>query len=48
MVTADSRAWNDVLSKKVTAQKAFMMGQLKVRGNFVLLTKFDQMFNTIS
>ncbi|MDR2168295.1 MAG: SCP2 sterol-binding domain-containing protein [Clostridiales bacterium] len=48
IVTADSRAWNDVLSKKVTAQKAFMMGQLKVRGNFVLLTKFDQMFSTIS
>ena len=45
LITADTQAWNDILTKKITAQKAFMMGQVKVRGNFVLLTKFDQIFN---
>ncbi|MCL2854422.1 MAG: SCP2 sterol-binding domain-containing protein [Defluviitaleaceae bacterium] len=48
VVTADAKIWGDVLGKKLTAQKAFMMGQLKVRGNFVLLTKFDQLFNAVS
>ena len=44
LITADAKAWMDVLSGKHTAQRAFMMGLLKVRGNFQLLTKFDQAF----
>ncbi len=36
--------WKDVLSGLVTTQKAFMTGQLKVRGNFVLLPRFDTLF----
>jgi len=47
IVNADQKAWSDVLHKKTTAQKAFMMGQLKVRGNFVLLTRFDQIFSAV-
>lgn len=48
LVAVDAKVWREVLHKKITAQKAFMMGQLKVRGNFVLLTKFDQLFNALA
>ena len=45
-ILAESDIWKQVVKGKVTAQKAFMVGQLKVRGNFVLLSKFEQLFNT--
>lgn len=34
----------EILSKKMTYQKAFMLGKLKVKGNFALLPKLDQIF----
>ncbi len=43
-ILADSSVWLDVLKGKHTSQKAFMVGQLKVRGNFALLPKIDQLF----
>ena len=43
-ILTDSQTWKSVIKGKVTAQKAFMVGQLKVRGNFVLLAKFEQLF----
>ncbi len=43
-IYAQSSDWNDILSGKYTTQKGFMTGKLKVRGNFVLLSKFDQFF----
>ena len=44
VIMADSAMWLDVLNGKFTAQKAFMVGGLKVRGDFVLLSKFDNLF----
>lgn len=46
-IIADEDVWDNVLQGKTTAQKAFMVGQLKVRGNFVLLTKFESLFAPI-
>lgn len=43
-VIADAAIWMDVLNAKLTAQKAFMIGGLKVRGALALFTKFDTLF----
>ena len=44
IIIADTAIWMDVLQNKNTAQKAFMTGGIKVRGDFVLLSKFDTLF----
>jgi len=44
IIMADQAVWFDVLKGKNSAQKAFMIGGIKVRGDFVLLTKFDSLF----
>lgn len=36
-----------ILSKKITYQKAFMLGKLKVKGNFAILPKLDQIFKAL-
>lgn len=39
-----SEIMKDILRGKYSIQKAFMTGQLKVRGNFVLLSKLEQLY----
>lgn len=36
-----------LLGKKITYQKAFMLGKLKVKGNFSVLPKLDQIFKAL-
>ncbi len=43
-VASSTSVWKDILSGKISMQKAFMTGQVKVRGNFVLLSRFDNLF----
>jgi len=40
-------ALTEILSKKMTYQKSFMLGKLKVKGNFSILPKLDQIFTSI-
>lgn len=37
----------EILDKKITYQKAFMLGKLKVKGNFSVLPKLDQIFKAL-
>jgi putative sterol carrier protein len=47
-IISDASVWQDVLTGKSSAQKAFMIGKLKVRGNFVVLTKLEQFFKPMT
>lgn len=38
---------SEILAKKITYQKAFMLGKLKVKGNFAILPKLDQIFTSL-
>ncbi|WP_250277869.1 SCP2 sterol-binding domain-containing protein [[Clostridium] colinum] len=46
-IISDSIVWEEVLEGKCTLQKAFMLGRLKVKGNFVIISKFEQFFKII-
>lgn len=46
-IISDSSVWEEVLSGKSTLQRAFMLGRLKVKGNFVIISKFEQFFKII-
>ncbi len=43
-ILSSDEVWKQIIKGTLTTQRAFMTGQLKVRGNFVLLSKFDLIF----
>ena len=43
-IISDANVWEEVLDGKSTLQKAFMLGRLKVKGNFIMVSKFEQFF----
>ena len=46
-IISDSVVWEEVVDGKCALQKAFMLGRLKVKGNFVVISKFEQFFKII-
>lgn len=47
-IYASTDVMKDILKGVYSSQKAFMTGQLKVRGNFVLLNKLDQLYKKMN
>lgn len=43
-IISSAKVWRDVLTGTISSQKAFMTGQLKVRGNFLILAEFEKLF----
>lgn len=43
-LSMSDNTFKDILSKKISYQKAFMVGLLKVKGNFAMVPKLDQIF----
>lgn len=39
--------FSSIISKKMTYQKSFMLGKIKVKGNFSILPKLDQIFKAV-
>lgn len=46
-IVSDAYVWEEILNGKSTLQKAFMLGRLKVKGNFVMISKFEQIFKIL-
>jgi multimeric flavodoxin WrbA len=44
IINVESHIFDRILSGKLTAQRAFLTGQLKAKGNFTLLYEFDHLF----
>lgn len=46
-MTLTTQVLQQILTKQLTYQKAFMIGKLKVKGNFAVLSKLDQVFKAM-
>ncbi|MCR5556113.1 MAG: SCP2 sterol-binding domain-containing protein [Butyrivibrio sp.] len=48
VITADEKIFEDILEGRVTFQRAFMAGSIKMKGDFKLLRSMDQLFNLMA
>ena len=44
MITTEQRVFEDILDGRITFQRAFMDGSIKMKGDFKLLRSMDQLF----
>ena len=44
IINVDTEIWKLILLGSISAQKAFMTGKIKAKGDFMLLAKFDKIF----
>jgi putative sterol carrier protein len=48
MLGADQRTFEDILDGRMTFQRAFMAGSIKLKGDFKLLRSLDQLFDLMA
>ncbi len=48
VLTSDQRTFEDILGGRMTFQRAFMAGSVKMKGDFKLLRSMDQLFDLMS
>ncbi len=48
VITSDERIFEDILEGRITFQRAFMAGSIKMKGDFKLLRSMDQLFNLMA
>ena len=48
VLTADQRTFEDILDGRITFQRAFMAGSIKMKGDFKLLRSMDQLFELMT
>ena len=48
VITADEKIFEDILEGRITFQRAFMAGSIKMKGDFKLLRSMDQLFNLMA
>ncbi|MGL4343809.1 MAG: NAD(P)H-dependent oxidoreductase [Cellulosilyticaceae bacterium] len=46
-IVATDKILTSILAQEMTYQKAFMLGRIKVKGNFIFLSKIDQVFKAM-
>ena len=44
VITTEQRVFEDILGGRITFQRAFMDGSIKMKGDFKLLRSMDQLF----
>ena len=48
ILTSDQRTFEDILAGRLTFQRAFMAGNIKMKGDFKLLRNMDQLFDLMA